>query len=589
MSRSFSSTSTTKVSSNLKKIFEDRENREDRDVEMLPPYNIAMDRTITTSSTVNSLVDFIQNDGEKCVSSRMESENMTVDSSNVCKETDDSKVEVSKTESLNESRKVESTQKDHENGTTRMSVKSETVTSKQSYSVRVETNGRTPLINPGDQLEITRPSSSMPGRIMPLSFSNPAFHFSSKPSRPRDVSPADSGSSVNSGADSEGASSNMEGDVSHTSSSEEPSPKSNRRRSEPPSSSSTSHTLPKAASSRPQISLAFEDQSSNHLGERQSGVNPASGSSSTVNEECQVSSPTDALRAANHARKTAFFASLVSPSEENPGRPARDRSKKKVSEATLKIQDNEPTNLQPIAITIQNPHTAAGSQHRSFGVRPALSLPLEVQSVVAQKDGKLSTISEQSQEGLPTDSQVSQVEISTNSAQHLGLLSLDSSPTRNKSAPKSGTSPPKGSPPKSPPGQQGGIPRPKIRTELSSKPPPDVVSSYTRHIVPEGDGYLIHTKKTTQVQSSQTRKYVVQETGGETDPVWTRRSLTETSHSPLETKKFEEVRVRIEICFHFLQGFRCQSQNLYEHRVGIYGAWTLSSSATSICFRQFIC
>ncbi|XP_071820663.1 uncharacterized protein [Apostichopus japonicus] len=548
VSRSFTSTSTTNVSSNLKKIFEDRANREDRDVEMLPPYNIAMDRTITTSSTVNSLVDFIQKDGEKAVSAHMESDHRMVDSRNICQETDNSKVEVNKTESVNESRKMESTHKEHENGTTRVSVKSETVTNKQSYSVRVETNGRTPLITPVDQLESGRPSSSVPLRTMPLSFSNPAFHFS----RPRDVSPADSGSSVNSGADSEGASSNMEGDVSHTSSSEEPSPKSSRRKTQPPAKRPTSHTLPKAASSRPQVNLVFEDQSRNHLSESSTGLNPATGTTNDEEEEDQVSSPTEAIRAANHARKTAFFASMVSPSEETPPQhPTSETSRQNiVSEATLTIQDQEPLNLQPFAITIQNPHAIPGSQHGGSAIKSSLSLPLD-------KENKLSTISEQTLDGYQPDGRISHVELtaansvsSSHSAPHLGILSLDSSPTRSKPAPtQPSTSPPKGSPPRTH-GQQGGvIPRPKIRTELSSKQPPDVVSSYTRHIVPEGEGYLIHTKKTTQVQSSQTRRYVIQETAGETtDPVWTRRSLTETSEpSPLESKKFEEVRYEMEI------------------------------------------
>lgn len=550
MSRSFTTSSTTSVTSNLKKIFEDGESREEKDVEMLPPYNIAMDRTITTSSTVNSLVDFIQKDGEKAVSTRMESDQRTVDSQNICEESDNGRLEMNKTESLQTSRKMESSQRENENGTTRTSVKSETVTSQQSYSVRVETNsnGQTPLINRVGQLGLSdsQPSGSMPPRIMPLSFSNPAFHFNSKPSRPRDVSPADSGSSVNSGADSEGASSNVDGDVSHTSSSEEASPKANRRRVESPSKTVMAHTLPKA-SSRPQVTLAFEDQSANNIGESHS-----SNALSTVNEDGQASSPTEAIKAANHARKTAFFASVVSPSEEMaPHVLHKEKSKvsdnqKKVSEASLQIHDEESLQLPSINITIQNPHAMTVTPHHSKAVKSSMSLPLETQ-VVHDYEDKLTALSEQSLESCQTESNVSSVEISTNSvspshsAPHLGILSLETSPTRSKPAPKASTSPSKVSP------NQAVVPRPKIRTELSSKPkpPPDVVSTFTRHITPDSEGYLIHTKKTTHVQSSQTKRYVVEETPEGSEPVWTRRSLTESNMTPSDKSKMEEYELQI--------------------------------------------
>ncbi|XP_022085340.1 ras GTPase-activating protein nGAP-like isoform X3 [Acanthaster planci] len=372
----------------LNKIFEDAKLSDSTDVEMLPPYNIAMERSIT-SSTVNNLVDFIQQDTANSTNGKTELSTAVFEIAST--QTDSSQIESSTTvEKVRTTTEYEERIMEELEGDMLVSMKSETKKSvNQSYSVSLE---RTVVPNPAiSTTETNRTSYAIDrtgggdaqvkrrNRTLPLSFQNPAYQLSKKSLRHLDVGASDSVSSSNS---SDGASSNHDGDVSQNSlSCGGVSPSSSRRTASSKGSSSTgkvdimAHTLPKATHRSHNItSVDLYPKSDGQIAESQSsgsihskstkpsfnGSNSSTSLFDPARTQSSVTSPTEAIRAMNNAAKAAFFSSVMAPVRESPARsnsgigsPIPSRGLKQRSQAVLHI-NNE--NHQPsFAITVTNP------------------------------------------------------------------------------------------------------------------------------------------------------------------------------------------------------------------------------------------
>ena len=358
----------SQVKKSLGRIFEDAELSNSGDVEMLPPYKIAMEKSIT-SSTVNQLVDLIQPESP----SPSEASTVKMDSMT-------SHTETSMERTLHiEERDIS----DYNGGSLRIN---RTAGKLHNYSSLQRPHGRqtvssTAMFKPKSAENLVSMGNeggqSVP-RVLPLSFSNPAYQLSKRKLQRNDGSNSASSvsSSSPSNADSDALSYNQDGDVSHnTSSSGGVSPLSDRRGS-PVTPDVMSHTLPKA-SSRTQHHAAIEDIFPNNESQR-GGPNHTkkrptlgaiyTGTSQEQGSPEKVQSPTEALRALNNNKRAAFFntaapnESTSNPAISSPRTPTSPAAKQ-LSQATLHIA-NGTMQLPSFAFTIPHPHGHSNASNK---------------------------------------------------------------------------------------------------------------------------------------------------------------------------------------------------------------------------------
>ncbi len=363
----------------LDKIFEDAELSNSKDVEMLPPYNIAMEKSIT-SSTVNSLVDLIHPESP----SPSEASTIKMDSIEMTRQT-----EMERTLHIDE-RDIA----DYNGGSLRIN---RTAGKLHNYSSLQRPAGRhhnvvttSAMVKPKSAENLVsmggESQTSVP-RVLPLSFSNPAYQLSKRKLHRNDGSNSASSvsSSSPSNADSDALSFNHDGDISHnTSSSGGVSPMSDRRMS-PLTPDMMSHTLPKA-SSRTQHHAAIEDIFPNvdksqteshssgaihsHLKRPTLGAIYTGPPDHQDRTSEQVQSPTEALRAMNNNKRAAFFSESTSnPAISSPRSPTA----KQLSQANIHIA-NGTKQLPSFAFTIPHPHgTPPPSNKATYSA--SISLP----------------------------------------------------------------------------------------------------------------------------------------------------------------------------------------------------------------------
>ncbi|XP_072014669.1 uncharacterized protein [Amphiura filiformis] len=376
----------TQVKKSLDKIFEDAELSNTRDVEMLPPYNIAMERSIT-SSTVNDLVDLIHPESP----SPSEASTIKMDS---IERTRQMETSTERTLHIDE-RDIA----DYNGGSLRINRtagKLNTYSSLQRNVGRHTVTTTTAMIKPKSAENLV----SMGGegqtsvtRVLPLSFSNPAYQLSKRKLHRNDGSNSASSvsSSSPSNADSDALSFNHDGDISHnTSSSGGVSPMSDRRMS-PVTPDVMSHTLPKA-SSRTQHHAAIEDIFPNvdksQTESQSSGAihthlkRPTLGAIYTGPPDQQhrtsekVQSPTEALRTINNNKRAAFFSAAPNESTSNPAISSpRSPTAKQLSQANIHIA-NGTKQLPSFAFTIPHPHgTVLSPSSNKANYSASISLP----------------------------------------------------------------------------------------------------------------------------------------------------------------------------------------------------------------------
>ena len=386
---------------------------------MLPPYDVAMDKTITKSSTINSLVDFIQQEGESAsLISKLNSRVMNAKNADIAEE-QNHEVVMSQSEIEVNVRQADSSEpgqslsgskldtlqivEESTNGRTNV-LKSEKTSEKSShvYTVCIETVS--------SNISTTRSTTTKPKngengqskpRTLPLSFSNPAFQLSSKSLRQKDAG-TDSMSSVTStpsnGADSD--MSNLDGDVSHSSSSSGASPP-RRRRSNyvkgqtydettqqaklAVQSNPIAHTLPKASTrSHTEVTGDFFKLPDSHLPESHSSSSIHSkttlpmgstfSSSVTLdNSQSTLKSPAE-VRRENTAQRQDIF-SLASPREQAPAVFDENSNSQstQTSEATFHITSGT-NNFPQFSLIMPNPKTALS---QSYGFDTAATLPAD--------------------------------------------------------------------------------------------------------------------------------------------------------------------------------------------------------------------
>ncbi|XP_071801964.1 uncharacterized protein [Asterias amurensis] len=439
------STNSTKVSTtsistspigkkSLNKIFDDAKLSDSTDVEMLPPYNIAMERSIT-SSTVNNLVDFIQQDSPNAVVGRTERSTAVFDIGNL--QTDVRHVETSTTvEKVETTTEVEERIMEELEGDMVVSMKSETTKSvNQSFSVSLEknvvsnpsTNAMNRTSQPVERNVDEKGRAKRRNRTLPLSFQNPAYQLSKTSLRHMDIGASDSVSSSNSSpSNSDGASSNHDGDVSQNGSScDGVSPPSNRRTAAAKETSTAkidimAHTLPKAAHRSHNITTVdlypkdkqmSESHSSGsiHSNKTSKPKFTSSYSSTSLFEPSRtpstsnVTSPTEAIRAMNSAAKAAFFSSVMAPVKESTplssptGTPYNNTGGQQRSQAVLHI--NNGSHQPSFAVTVTNPKPPSqtaqlGStypQHASSS-SPSISPPTSSSTSASSEDGPPMTL-----------------------------------------------------------------------------------------------------------------------------------------------------------------------------------------------------
>ncbi|XP_038063625.1 ras GTPase-activating protein nGAP-like isoform X2 [Patiria miniata] len=414
----------------LNKIFDDAKLSDSTDVEMLPPYNIAMERSIT-SSTVNNLVDFIQQDNTNLTNGKTELSTAVFEIGNT--QTDATQIESSTTvEQVRTTTEYEERIMEELEGDMVVSMTSETKKSvNQSYSVSLERSvAANPAISTNETNRTTLAIDRNAGgdargkrrnRTLPLSFQNPAYLLSKKSLRHLEVGASDSVSSSNSSpSNSDGASSNHDGDVSQNSSScGGVSPPMNRKTasSKGPSSSAKvdimAHTLPKAAHRSHNItSVDLYPKVDRQIGESQSSsainanvtkpqINSSYSSTSLFDPartQPSVTSPTEAIRAMNNAAKAAFFSSVIAPGRESPNpssqgirSPTSSGGLKQRSQAILHINND---NHQPsFAVTFTNPKPESQTAHLGHthpehisSSSPSISPPTSSPTSVSSED-----------------------------------------------------------------------------------------------------------------------------------------------------------------------------------------------------------
>ncbi|XP_041481016.1 ras GTPase-activating protein nGAP-like isoform X5 [Lytechinus variegatus] len=405
-SSSSSSTATSQAKKNLSKIFEDAEPSTAGDVEMLPPYEVAMDKTITKSSTINSLVDFIQQDSDSTTSiSKLNSRAMNAKNGRHAKMVKQSEFEVNREDyDIGEDQSLIGSQMEPLQIVEEERTRIETKEKSHVYTVCIETvcsntNVDTTL-STSDSSKPKKDDNGQKPRTLPLSFSNPAFQLSSRALKQKDAG-TDSMSSVNS-TPSNGADSDF-GDVSHSSSSSGASPPRLRRTEFSKGKSfhaDTSrskhaayvniepHTLPKVhVSSRPPADMvgdiykptesrlpveSYSSSSSIHT-----KMTLPIGSICTDMDSTQPQSPTEAVKALNDAHRKDFFRNLITPTDETSVLldPNSNNQSTQCSEATFRLSSSKKHDLPQFSINMPNPKTALSQDYNnatfpSSNVRP---------------------------------------------------------------------------------------------------------------------------------------------------------------------------------------------------------------------------
>ncbi|XP_072176772.1 uncharacterized protein [Diadema setosum] len=409
---STTSTAASQAKKNLSKIFEEGEGSSTSDVEMLPLYAVAMDKTITKSSTINSLVDFIQQDNDPSVQVRHLDGDTMNNRNNADIMVEPSHSVVSKSEiQVNVGHfsqdPVGSSGKDtlvtlEESPCKRNRAGSERSVEgkekKKVYTIHVDTLCSNAKPGPSISTSNTsKPKNGDSGQkvTQPLSFSNPAFQFS-RSLRQRDAG-TDSMSSINStpsnGADSDA--SNLDGDVSHSSSSSVASPPRNRRdkgprgqtfdcetvadRMAPPGHKGHMvHTLPKATprSTKEMIGEIFQT------------TETPKPSSSSIHFTPTLQIGSTAVGTVDSVQQRMPSATLQQPPFSTLMQDANSNNQwTQTSEATFQISSGGQTGLPEFSLSMPNPKQALSE---SYGLESAPTLPMGSSGQNVVKDANMS-------------------------------------------------------------------------------------------------------------------------------------------------------------------------------------------------------
>ncbi|XP_030853627.1 ras GTPase-activating protein nGAP isoform X2 [Strongylocentrotus purpuratus] len=575
-SSSTSSAAATQAKKNLSKIFEDAEPSTAGDVEMLPPYEVAMDKTITKSSTINSLVDFIQHDsGPATLISKLNSRvmnarngrqpEMVVTQSEI-EVNRDLKVDDEQTRSGSQ---MQSLQIVEESGNGR--TQKETKEKSQVYTVHIETVcSNTNVGTTVSTNDTSKPKNGDNGqntRTLPLSFSNPAFQLSLKALRQKDAG-TDSMSSVNStpsnGADSD--LSNRDGDVSHSSSSSGASPPRPRRTKKGKSfhadisqgkhiahASIEAHTLPKASSRShaEMIGDTFQPTES-HLPESYSSSSSIHtkmtlpiGSTCRNIDSLQPKSPTEAVKAHNFAQREYFFKNLIPQTMDETSLvfdPNSNNQSTQTSEANFKVGSSRKNDLPPFTLNMPNPKTQL-SQNYSNQASATFPLGSNRLNIVQTQDKSHSEVTLPLVSQHRSNDQIAHIRITPSQvAKKVGTFPVLDTPrqTHNRTANNSTGLSPQNSPPL----------RQKIITQLSSKPKQTNEGS-TCTIIQDysiTESSMPHETRPSRVKSVLHHRPVPSEASVSEDPVWTRRSQDSPSHEEVQSAE-EKLQYENEICY----------------------------------------
>lgn len=572
-SSSTSSAAATQAKKNLSKIFEDAEPSTAGDVEMLPPYEVAMDKTITKSSTINSLVDFIQQDnGPATLISKLNSRVMNARNGRQPEMVvTQSEIEVNRDldvgdEQTRSGSQMNSLQIVEESGIGR--TRKETKEKSQVYTVRIETVcSNTNVGTTVSTNDTSKPKNGDNGqntRTLPLSFSNPAFQLSLKALRQKDAG-TDSMSSVNStpsnGADSD--LSNRDGDVSHSSSSSGASPPRPRRTKKGKSfhadisqgkhiahASIEAHTLPKASSrSHAEMIGDIFQPTESHLPESYSSSSSIHtkmtlpmGSTCRNIDSLQPKSPTEAVKAHNFAQREYFFKTLIPPTMDETSLvfdPNSNNQSTQTSEANFKVGSSSRKNdLPPFTLNMPNPKTQL-SQNYSNQASATFPLGSSRLNIVHNQDKSHSEVTLPLVSQHRSNDQIAHIRITPSQvAQKVGTFPVLDTPrqTHNRTANNSTGLSPQNSPPL----------RQKIITQLISKP--KQTSEGTTCTITQDysitESSMPHNEtRPSRVKSGLHHRPVPSGASVSEDPVWTRRSQDSPSHEEVQSAE-EKLQVK---------------------------------------------
>lgn len=532
-----------------------------------------MDKTITKSSTINSLVDFIQQDsGPATLISKLNSRVMNARNGRQPEMVvTQSEIEVNRDlnvdgEQTRSSSQMQSLQIVEERGNGR--TQKETKEKSQVYTVRIETVcSNTNVGTTVSTNDTSKPKNGDNGqntRTLPLSFSNPAFQLSLKAMRQKDAG-TDSMSSVNStpsnGADSD--LSNRDGDVSHSSSSSGASPPRPRRTKKGKSfhadisqgkhiahASIEAHTLPKASSrSHAEMIGDIFQPTESHLPESYSSSSSIHtkmtlpiGSTCRNIDSLQPKSPTEAVKAHNFAQREYFFKTLIPPTTDETSLvfdPNSNNQSTQTSEANFKVGSSSRKNdLPPFTLNMPNPKTQL-SQNYSNQASATFPLGSNRLNIVQNQDKSHSEVTLPLVSQHRSNDQIAHIRITPSQVvqKPVNFPVLDTPrQTHNRTANNSTGLSPQNSPPL----------RPKIITQLISKPKQTIEGttctipqdySITESSMPQNE------TRPSRVQSGLHHRHVPSGASVSEDPVWTRRSQDSPSHEDVQSAE-EKLQVK---------------------------------------------